>query len=154
MLESAGGRVVLAVVVIVIATAVGLLLRARNGRSRAVDAGAPSLADVLGKDGLGSDALLTSGDPGATVVQISAAVCSPCRATARVWQRTAGPGHHVELDIEQHPGVAELLSVWRTPASFVFDADGALVARIDGTPDLTSARSVLREADPRSGVHA
>ncbi|TGO05248.1 TlpA family protein disulfide reductase [Serinibacter arcticus] len=150
MLESTGPRVVLALVVLAIATAVGLLLRARDGRRRAVGSGGPRLGDVLGPDAARGRA----GGAGVTVVQISAAVCSPCRATARLWQRVAGPEHHVEIDVEHRPEVAELLSVWRTPASFVFDPDGILVARINGTPDLTRATAVLREADQRSGASA
>ena len=142
MLETTAGRLVIIVAMLAIATAIGLLLRARNGRQRKVSSRGPVLSDVVGE----ADTLTPELAAGVTVVQVSSAVCSPCRATARTWQRVAGPTHHVEIDIEQRPEVAELLSVWRTPASFVFDTDGVLVTRVDGAPNIEQATRAYREA--------
>lgn len=145
MLDTTAGRLVIILVVLAVATAIGFLLRARNGRQRQVSPRGPVLRDVLGAAD-GASAVAPDLAPGVTVVQVSSAVCSPCRATARTWNRVAGPDHHVEIDIEQRPDVAELLSVWRTPASFVFDSDGVLVTRVDGAPNLDQATRAYREA--------
>lgn len=141
VLESSTGRLALAVGVILIAVAIGFVLRLRNGRQRSVSPQGPRLSDVLGA---GTPA--PASPSGVTVVQVSSAVCSPCRATARTWNRVAGSENHVEIDIEQRPDVAERLSVWRTPTSFLFDRDGALVARVDGAPNVDQATRAFREA--------
>lgn len=147
MLETSAGRVVVALAVLALATAIGLLLRSRNGRLRRVSGQAPTLRDVLGPPG----GTVPTSPSEATVVQISSAVCAPCRATARTWHRVAGVENHVEIDIEQRPDVAALLSVWRTPTSFVFDSRGALVSRIDGAPDRD--RAALAYQDAQSTTH-
>ncbi|WP_281858607.1 thioredoxin family protein [Salana multivorans] len=124
-----------------LATVVGLLLRRRDGRRRAVGTGAdaPGLGELVPGHELGADPV---------VVQLSAAVCAPCRATARVWESVAAAGQHVELDVEENLAIVARLHVWRTPTSFVFAPDGSLVIRIDGVPTRQQAREALSSAAP------
>lgn len=150
-MPSWGGIVVVAVL-LVLAAALGLWLRRREGRSRSVPTAAGDAADRLDLA-----ALLPERDAaaGPAVVQISAAVCSPCRATARVWRSVLPDGQHVELDVEEHLDLASALQVWRTPTSFVLDGAGRLVARVDGVPSLARARAVAAGAydgEPPSGA--
>jgi thiol-disulfide isomerase/thioredoxin len=123
-------RLALLLGVLAVGAVVGLLLRRREGRVRAVAAGrAPgrlSAAD-LGAP-LGARA---------TLLQVSAPVCAPCRAARRVLgavaEHTAGVGH-VELDADEHLPLVRRLGVFTTPSLLVLDADGQVVARSSGVP--------------------
>ncbi|PFG21245.1 TlpA family protein disulfide reductase [Serinibacter salmoneus] len=129
---------------VAISTALGLWWRSRQGRTRAVDRPL-TLADVPG---------LTAGDApgvrGPLVLQVSSATCSPCRATARTWG-SLGVAHR-EVLVEERPEVAEALGVWHTPTSFLFDADGALISRIDGAPTRAAAAEALQAIDAPAGA--
>lgn len=116
------------VAVLVAATAVGLLLRARNGRVRdakTVRELPGPVADVL--------------DPASavTLVQISTTFCAPCRHAKAVLgplaERTDGL-HHVELDVTNSPEVAQSLSVLRTPTTIALTPDGRELLRVGGVP--------------------
>src|ERR671926_398346 len=103
------GLVVCAVVLLV-ASAYGVMHRQRNGRVR-----------VRGRDGgkrLGAAELGGELGERATLVQFSSAFCAPCRATRRVLGEVAGmvPGvAHVEIDAEAHLELVRRLNVVRTP---------------------------------------
>ena len=127
------GAVVL-VVVLLVATLVGLVLRSRSGRLRPSgdDGGAPAVAgpgwELAGTGPDGRRALL---------LQLSSPVCAPCRQTARVLGdlAAADPGvAHVEVDVAERVDVARALGVLRTPTTVVFDARGAEVLRVSGVP--------------------
>ncbi|WP_253883841.1 TlpA family protein disulfide reductase [Actinomadura rupiterrae] len=118
--------VVVAAVVLVAATAFGLLRRWRDGRLRAVD-----------------DGRLRSGDLGAelgeraTLVQFSTAFCAPCRTTSRILGEVAGMVDgvvHVEVDAEANLDLVRKLDIIRTPTTLVLDADGRIVQRASGAP--------------------
>ncbi|MCK9793458.1 thioredoxin family protein [Isoptericola sp. 4D.3] len=85
----------------------------------------------------------------ATFVQLSAAVCAPCRATARVLRdladREAGVEHH-ELDVEEHLDLVRDLGVLRTPTVLVLDGSGAHAARASGGMSPAQARRALDAA--------
>lgn len=124
---------------LVVATAVGLVLRARAGTVRTTDA---SAADLLTPADLGGHAL----GPAATLVQMSAQTCTTCRATARVLGDLAGrrPGVvHVELDVAEHPTLTRRLDVLRTPTVVVLDPAGAVVARASGGADRAALVALL-----------
>jgi thiol-disulfide isomerase/thioredoxin len=111
---------------LVLATAAGLVLRARNGRVR-VTAGSTLPADVR--------ALVAPA--GVTLVQLSTTFCAPCRH-ARVLlsdlaARTDGL-HHAELDVTDRPELARELSILRTPTTLAISGDGAELLRVGGVP--------------------
>lgn len=138
---SAAGAAVL-VGVLVVATTVGLVLRRRDGRV------------TQGKDtGNGWDLAGVDPDPGDRVLllQLSSPVCTPCARTRE--QLTALTAEHpdlrhVEVDVAEHPGIAQALHVLRTPTTVAFDRAGTELLRIGGVPrraDLQQALS-LEEA--------
>lgn len=151
--------VTLVVAVLALASVLGLVWRARNGRFRstarqagtaAVDgprdgaadgpAGAPR-GDVLGAAELGVDL-----GERATFVQLSSEVCSACRATASVLAGVAAdePGVvHVELDVAEHLDLVRRLGVMRTPTTLVLAHDGALAGRMSGATDRRQALTAL-----------
>lgn len=110
---------------LVLATAVGLVLKSRDGRVRTVAGGLP--ADI--------QALVEP--TGVTLVQLSTTFCAPCRH-ARVLlsdlaARTDGL-HHTELDLTDRPDLARELSVLRTPTTLAVDGRGAEILRVGGVP--------------------
>ena len=87
--------------------------------------------------------------PAATLLQISSAVCAPCRAARRVLgevaERTPGV-RHVELDAEQNLELVRRLDVLRTPTVLVLDAGGRVVARSSGVPSPAQVNQALNQA--------
>ena len=106
-------------------TLLGLLWRSRQGRARRAS---------------GEAAEFASGS-GATLLQFSTEVCSPCRATHTVLERIAGERDdvaHVELDVTHRPDLASRFNILQTPTTLVLDRTGAIRARIGGAarPDV------------------
>jgi thiol-disulfide isomerase/thioredoxin len=111
---------------LVLATAIGLVMKAREGRVRA--AGASGLpADI--------QALVAPGR--VTLVQLSTTFCAPCRHARTLLSdlaaRTDGL-HHTELDLTDRPELARELSVLRTPTTLAVDGHGAEILRVGGVP--------------------
>ncbi|PNG21716.1 thioredoxin family protein [Streptomyces cahuitamycinicus] len=132
---------VVCVVVLVAASAYGVLQRRRSGRVR-----------VRGRDdGKRLDAADLGAELGerATLVQFSSAFCAPCRATRRVLGEVAGvvPGVvHVEIDAEAHLDLVRRLEILKTPTVLVLDADGRVVRRATGQPRKADVIAALGEA--------
>src|SRR3954470_9041589 len=100
-------RVLLVGLVLVVATAVGLWWRSRNGRYTPVSAAL--LASVPADEA--DDTRLTPGELGAplarraTFVQFSSEVCAPCRRTHAVLAELVAEHDdfsHVEMDVVEH----------------------------------------------------
>ena len=121
------GVAVIATVVLV-ASAIGLVWRARNGRFRvakapAVEAVEPTLAALGVTPGV------------VTLLQFSTVFCAPCRATRAFCAEVAAavPGvRHVEVDAESHLDEVRALDIWRTPTVLVIDAAGEIRSRASG----------------------
>lgn len=136
---------------LVLAAAVGLLLKSRDGRIRVpTGAGAPAgagvrtgaLADEAGRS-VPARALPApvagALDPASavTLVQISTTFCAPCRHTRAILSALAGKTeglHHVDLDVTEQPEVAQALSVLRTPTTLALTPDGRELLRVGGVP--------------------
>ncbi|GAB3353514.1 TlpA family protein disulfide reductase [Amycolatopsis echigonensis] len=126
---------------LVVATAAGLVLHARNGRIRAAKPAArprPLPAPV-------AEAL----DPesAVTLVQISTTFCTPCRHTRAILsslaEKTDGL-HHVDLDVTERPEVAQALSVLSTPTTLALDPEGRELLRVGGVPKGPELLEALR----------
>jgi thiol-disulfide isomerase/thioredoxin len=114
-------------IVVLAATAFGLVRRARDGRLRPVDSPHREVLTGLGVE---------SGTP-VTLLQFSSAFCAPCRTTARLCADVASHVdgvRHVEVDAESHLDEVRALSVTRTPTLLVVDASGRVVRRAVGQP--------------------
>ncbi|MED7948544.1 MULTISPECIES: thioredoxin family protein [unclassified Streptomyces] len=132
---------VVCVVVLVVASAFGLLRAKRDGRLRvrvkdgAVRLSAAELGVPLGER--------------ATLVQFSSAFCQPCRATRRVLTEVTGMVEgvaHVELDAEERLELVRRLDILRTPTVLVLDAGGRVVRRAAGQPRKVDVIAALGEA--------
>lgn len=121
---------------LVMATALGVAWKQRNGR----------IAQVTGKGEVAAVAAavpLTQADIGAalgsraTLVQFSSAFCAPCRATRRVLTDVAGMVDgvaHVEIDAESRLDLVRRLDVRRTPTTLVLGPGGHVTHRASGQP--------------------
>ncbi|MET9264712.1 thioredoxin family protein [Amycolatopsis sp. NPDC004079] len=126
---------------LVVATAAGLVLRARNGRIRAAKPAAATRALPAPV----AEAL----DPrsAVTLVQISTTFCTPCRHTRAILsslaEKTDGL-HHVDLDVTERPEVAQALSVLSTPTTLALDPEGRELLRVGGVPKGPELLEALR----------
>lgn len=119
---------ILVALVLVVASAIGIVWRRRNGKVTVVT----ESADVLTPQDLGQPL-----GESATLVQFSSAFCQPCRATRRILEEVADmvPGvAHVELDAEANLELVRSLNVLRTPTVFVVDSEGRIRTRASGQP--------------------
>jgi thiol-disulfide isomerase/thioredoxin len=135
VIDAAGVWVLVAT--LVLATAVGLVLRSRNGRLRSggIATGGWALA---GASSSGSDRVL--------LLQLSSPVCSPCRQTAALLTELSArrPGVvHREIDVTERPDVARELSVMRTPTVVAFGPDGSELVRVSGVPRLPELEAAI-----------
>jgi thiol-disulfide isomerase/thioredoxin len=126
------------------AVTAGLWHRRTFGRARAVATGHGRDVDRVSAVQLGAPL----GDR-ATLLQISAPVCAPCRVTRRLLAEVAGqhPGvRHVELEADQHLDLVRRLRVLRTPTLLVLDPGGRVVARASGVPGRQQVAEALELA--------
>ncbi len=128
------------------ASAVGLVLRRRDGRARS-GGGATGGWALAGRAPAAGDRAL--------LLQLSSPVCAPCRQTATLLGGLAGrtPGLvHVEVDVAERVEVARELGVLRTPTVVAFDAAGTELARISGVPRLPELAAALAPAIRVTGL--
>lgn len=117
--------------VLVVATAVGFVVRARSGRVR-VSGAAPGSVP-----GWALAAREPGSDDRVLLLQVSSPVCTPCRQTASLLGDLVGttPGLvHVEVDVAHRPEVATELGIMRTPTVVAFDRAGTELLRVSGVP--------------------
>ncbi|MDT7537567.1 MAG: hypothetical protein QOI82_1152 [Actinomycetota bacterium] len=128
--------------VLVGASALGLVWRARQGRVREVRATDESLLPALADLGEA---------PGerATLLQFSSAFCAPCRATKRILGDVAAavPGvRHVEVDAESNLELVRRLGILKTPTTLVLDGQGRVTKRAAGQPRKEHILAALESA--------
>ncbi|MFF3663971.1 thioredoxin family protein [Microtetraspora malaysiensis] len=141
---------------------IGLLMRRRDGRLRAVRprAGAGTAASGGTAPGTSERAGGVTGEEigaelgeRATLVQFSTAFCQPCRATRRILDEVAAmvPGvRHVEIDAENRLDLVRRYGVMRTPTVLILDGSGNVVKRASGQPrkvDVIAALGAAVAAD-------
>ena len=121
---------------LVLATAAGLVMKARNGRVR-----------VAHESGLPADIRELVAPDGVTLVQLSATFCAPCRHTrvllSDLAARTDGL-HHTELDVTDRPELARELAVLRTPTTLAIDERGTELLRVGGVPKRDELLAALK----------
>lgn len=128
---------------LVVAVAVGLALRARDGRIRGVDRAATPATPGLP----GDVRALLHPEAAVTLVQLSTTFCAPCRHARRLLTDLAARTdrlHHAELDLTHRPDLAKALSVLRTPTTLAVDARGTELLRVGGVPNRDTLLEALR----------
>ena len=130
------------VIVLAIATGVGVVYRRRSGVLRAQ----PGSAGKVGARRLSADDIGAPLGSTATLVHFSSAFCQPCRATRVVLGRVADMVDgvaNVEVDAETNMGLVRRLDIRRTPTVLVLDPDGEIVRRASGQPRLAEVVAAL-----------
>ncbi|MCJ1708117.1 thioredoxin family protein [Microbacterium sp. VKM Ac-2923] len=115
-------------VLVALTVVVGLTLRRRQGRARAV-----SSTEVVDPRSLGADAL---GEQ-ATLLQFSTEMCSRCPGVHRLLSAIAdsrGGVRHLDVDLTHRPDLAQRFRVLQTPTTLVLDRRGSIRTRFGGTP--------------------
>lgn len=144
--------IIVLIVALAIATAVGAAVRARAGKVRSFartdngDSPVPSPStEFLTADDLGA-----SLGERATLVLFSTEFCAYCRPARVVLGEIAGenPGVAVvEVDAAERMDLSRRLRVFSTPTVFVLSPEGAIAGRSSGKPQkanlVESVRSVL-----------
>ena len=121
---------------VALATALGLLWRAQNGRVR-VTSGAASISE--------RDVAATLGTT-ATLLQFSSEVCAPCVTTHRVLGDVAAQATgvtHVAVDVATRPDLVSRFNILQTPTTLVLDDRGIVRARIGGAARADTVRAEL-----------
>lgn len=121
-----------------VATALGLLWRARQGRI--VHTNGRTVVKVGDLPGVRRFA------SGATLLQFSTEVCAPCTVTHRVLGDVASEHSnvaHVDLDLTHRPDLASLFNIMQTPTTLILDRKGVVRARIGGAPRRDALRAEL-----------
>ena len=129
----------MAIVVLVGATAFGLVRRRSDGRLRAVREQRPSEQGPPGPP----ERRLSEADLGyplgerATLLQFSSSFCAPCRVARQVLADVASFTDgvaHVEINVADRVDLVRALDVRRTPTMFLLGPDGRVASRASGAP--------------------
>ncbi|MEV7609266.1 thioredoxin family protein [Microbacterium sp. NPDC089320] len=124
-----------AAALLVLAGAIGVVLRLRDGHRRA---GGHLRFDP-------SDAGLSQLGSGTTLVQFSTEMCTRCPQVRRMLRSYVAESNgldHIEVDLTHRPDLSARYKVLQTPTTFVVDGSGAVRARFHGVPH----RHALNEA--------
>jgi len=121
---------------VLLATGLGAVWRARTGRVRLATAEGERIS-IPGLSPFTSPV---------TLLQFSTEVCAPCRATSALLAEIAGrrpDAAHVEIDVTRRPDIVSRFNLLQSPTTFVLDRHGSLLARIGGTPRREELAAVL-----------
>jgi thiol-disulfide isomerase/thioredoxin len=124
---------------VAVATALGFVWRAGNGKVRVSNAGdIVAVGELPGVTSLGS---------GATLLQFSSEVCAPCVATRGILGQVADERSdvaHVEIDVTTSSALVSRFNILQTPTTLVLDSTGTVRARIGGA---ARRETVIAELD-------
>lgn len=136
----------LAIVALVVgATAIGLVIRARAGRVS------------LAQRDLAADARLAVPGAEVTLLQLSSPVCSACAVMRRVTEELVVGEPSLarrELDVTEHPELASAHNVLSTPTTLLVDAQGVVRGRIVGAAKPAAVRDAVRSVRESLGAAA
>ncbi|MGW8484062.1 TlpA family protein disulfide reductase [Microbacterium sp. NPDC055903] len=128
--------VVIVIAVIVLATAIGLLLRSRDGRRRAGGGLRVDERDLPSPLGTG-----------ATLVQFSTELCARCPQVRRMLggiAESVDDVAYIDVDLTDRADLATRYHVLQTPTAFLVDASGTVLSRWGGVPDRSAIIEALR----------
>lgn len=135
---------------VALATALGLVWRARTGRiQRSKTPAAAAAAAAADENRITIPGAAPFGTR-ITLLQFSTAACAICptvhtqlSALADEFDDGTGSVVHVEVDVSARPEIANQFNLLQSPTTFILDGNGALQARIGGAPKINDLRAEL-----------
>lgn len=127
------------------ATAIGLVIRARSGRV------------VVTERSGAADARLAIPGAEVTLLQLSSPVCSACAVMRRVSEELVAGEEGLarrELDVTEHPELASAHKVLSTPTTLLIDATGIVRGRVVGAAKPADLREAVRSVRESIGAAA
>ena len=123
----------LVLALIAVATAAGLIWKARTGTAKKVNSGLViDLKEIAAiKDGQP----VTKFGERVTFLQFSSEFCSQCAQTARLFHDLEAQHDdilHIEVDITNRLDLANKFNILQTPTTLVLDKNGMITSRIGG----------------------
>lgn len=128
----------LALLVMVLAAVVGLAWQARGGRLRFT----PEVDSALPEQVLRH----LDADAAVTLVQLTSPLCTRCPQARAVLDDLVTAAHgvqHTEVDLAEHPELADLLGVRSTPTTVAVARSGHELFRVTGVPRRDELLSAL-----------
>jgi thiol-disulfide isomerase/thioredoxin len=129
---------------VALATALGLVWRARTGRiqrAKTSATDADNRISIAGAPEFGTRV---------TLLQFSTEMCTPCKITHTLLSGLAdeldngtGAVVHVDIDVTSRPEIANQFNLLQSPTTFILDGNGVLQARIGGAPKINDVRAEL-----------
>jgi thiol-disulfide isomerase/thioredoxin len=123
----------LVLLLVAVASAAGLIWKARTGTAKKVSSGEViDLSEIAAvKDGKP----VTRFGERVTFLQFSSEVCSQCAQTARLFRELEAQHDdilHLEVDITNRLDLANKFNILQTPTTLVLDKNGVITSRIGG----------------------
>ena len=120
---------------LVVATALGLIWKARTGRAKRIKDGLQIDLKEIGatKDGKP----VTEFGEHTTFLQFSSETCATCKQTAKLFHELEKTSHgvlHIEIDLTHRLDLADKFGILQTPTTLVLDSKGIVKSRIGGAP--------------------
>jgi thiol-disulfide isomerase/thioredoxin len=115
------------------AALIGVIWRARTGRSRQVTGGIQIDLAEIGATKNGQP--VTKFGQKVTFLQFSSEFCTACRQTAKLYselEQVHPEILHIEVDITNRVDLANKFNILQTPTTLVLDARGRVTSRIGG----------------------
>lgn len=129
---------------VVVSTALGLFIKAAEGRVKKQDGltrvDPASLGDGIQFGKIG------------TLLQFSSEFCTKCPGTRKYLAQVAAehPGvAHVDVDLTNRQDLAQRFNILQTPTTFILDDSGAIAVRIGGSPRPEAVQAGLEIAIKR-----
>jgi len=120
-------------ILLIVATAVGFLWKARTGLAKKITAG--EIIDLKEIAAVKDGKPVTAFGEKVTFLQFSSEVCSQCVQTARLLHELEANHDdvlHIEVDITNRMDLANKFNILQTPTTLVLDKNGRVTSRIGG----------------------
>lgn len=126
-------KIAIVLALLAIATAAGLIWRARTGRAKQIAAG--EIIDLAEIAASKNGQPVTKFGERVTFLQFSSEMCSQCAQTARLFHELEAHTPdvlHIEVDITNRLDLATKFNILQTPTTLVLDHQGRVTSRIGG----------------------
>ena len=137
-------RILALVVLVLLASIVGVLLVAKSGLARRVKNGEQIQLSNLRATKNGKP-VVKLGEK-VTLLQFSSDFCSSCKQTSVLLENIEKANEgllHIDLDIGERLDLAKTFNILTTPTTLILNSKGSVVSRIVGAPKLATIEAEI-----------